>query len=225
MKLRKLILAFAERTVPIPVRGEKPSEDELQARLRRALRSRSLQVQTEFRAGTTGYVDLFVWDDGADPCSALVEVKVADASRGIGQLHLYRTAFDTDPALVLAVRADAVTKNLRQACQRTGVILWKLLPLVESELEPEKKRSVADRWAEEDESRLRCEQLACEDLKHEFVSLTEAAKLFNLTREQMVDRAKVYSIGLVRLGAGGAILNAREFHAWYESTTKPRRRT
>lgn len=58
----------------------------------------------------------------------IVEGKVADPLKGIGQLHLYASHFADWPGyklrLVLAVPTDVVTQAVRDACKHARIRVW-----------------------------------------------------------------------------------------------------
>lgn len=91
---------------------------------------RGYHVSLEARSLTGGACDIAIYrPDPAVPLArgplfALVEAKVADPLKGIGQLHSYAAGIDPRPGLILAVPRELDSPRLRHACESTGVTLW-----------------------------------------------------------------------------------------------------
>ncbi len=86
-----------------------------------------LSASTEVRMPGGGRCDIAAGE--AEELQLIVEVKVADPLRGIGQLFAYRSGWQPPPSLVLAVPSRGVDwPSLNIACFEAGVELWLVEP-------------------------------------------------------------------------------------------------
>lgn len=106
-----------------PQRTRKREEADLRDKLAAYLHRRGLRTVKEGRV-FGGYIDLTVVEGGQ--AVALIETKVVEPMKGIGQLFGYRSGVKGSPTMVLAVplELEGVTDLLISACQEADIELW-----------------------------------------------------------------------------------------------------
>lgn len=113
-----------------PLSGAPPSKrDEAALRdgLARHLAEHGLNTRTEAQMPGGGRCDIAAGT--AEELQLIVEVKVADPLRGIGQLFSYRSGWYPKPSLALAIPSEGVDwPPLNLACFEAGVELWLVEP-------------------------------------------------------------------------------------------------
>jgi hypothetical protein len=101
----------------------------LQDKLRQELRAAGFRVVSEGRLFHRGRYDLAVLDPDnpeSNLAFAIIEIKVEDPIRGIGQLFGYRAGLKGDPHLVLVTVAQAWGAVELWACHEAGIEAWLL---------------------------------------------------------------------------------------------------
>ena len=105
----------------------KRDEAVLRDGLARRLAEHGLNTRTEAQMPGGGRCDIAA--STAEELQLIVEVKVADPLRGIGQLFHYRSGWYPKPSLVLAIPSEGVDwPPLNMACFEAGVELWLVEP-------------------------------------------------------------------------------------------------
>lgn len=102
-------------------------EGALRDLLARAFMEAGLIADTEAATVLDQRCDIAVTEpDNQEECFAIVEVKVADPIRGIGQLFAYAHGQYPRPHLVLIVDEAACNSNLAEmwACVEAGIEMW-----------------------------------------------------------------------------------------------------
>lgn len=102
----------------------KGSERTMQEDLAHELDDNGFLVEMEHVVPPRDRVDIAVFPNDTYDACALIELKTADAIRGIGQLLSYSFSVPVKPHLVLVVSWPAFTSQTARACKVAGIEMW-----------------------------------------------------------------------------------------------------